>query len=551
VTLLLSGRHPFPPSPPWRFATPPQSRLPGVHTGYCGIALTVGNCTVGDSGVFLGPDSLPSCVDACTRCARCALVSWSRTQDHGRGDCSWYAACDLGDLRRPPAQALDYVTKRVKAEPAPLPSALLPSSSDPPPRPIAPGGRAVTPRRAATDGTQASHVSVAVATLATSAWTRKKHRAKRRRVAGDGAAPSSALCALVQWCEGAALFARALRSNGLGWTVRVVVIGESRSVLADCPDAIFHPLDANVSRAMRTCGAGDAEAHPVATDINMYKWGLLRLHEYDFVVFADADINLMSTNDLQTTSARWADVVTRALASGASSNRHPPWPTFVANADAMSPVNAGLWIVRPSVALYRDGLQVMSRCKWNTSHGWELVGPPQSLGLTLRHPDGRPLDDVADHPHKTDAYLRDSWDFVSGARNQGFFWYFFYIRHRVGAYFRYQANAHRVLHWRAWPKPWSVGDAFGFAPKRALLAKGGVVTTAEVAPEDIEEAPPWLLGRAYAYLLQSSMLGGGSSSASSCVRSLWSFRRAIEDSSHFHDLPEERLGSSVPFFPMW
>ena len=34
-------------------------------------------------------------------------------------------------------------------------------------------------------------------------------------------------------------------------------------------------------------------------------------------VFADADINLMSTNDLQTTSARWADVVTRALASGA------------------------------------------------------------------------------------------------------------------------------------------------------------------------------------------------------------------------------------------
>ena len=53
------------------------------------------------------------------------MVSWSAA----RRDCSWYASCALDDLRRPPHEAPDYVSVRVRAAPA----ALLP-----------PGGPSVT-----------------------------------------------------------------------------------------------------------------------------------------------------------------------------------------------------------------------------------------------------------------------------------------------------------------------------------------------------------------------------------------------------------------------
>ena len=36
-----------------------------------------------------------------------------------------------------------------------------------------------------------------------------------------------------------------------------------------------------------------------------------------------------------------------------------------------------------------------------------------------------------------------------------------------------------------------------------------------------------------------------------CVRRLWRFRRAIEDSDGFDDMPETKLGSAVPYFALW
>lgn len=415
--------------------------------------------------------------------------------------------------------ARDYMSLRVKPGPAPLPR----------------------------DAIEAGALSLAVVTLATSTAAVKARskvrtsalsKARGQELESMGAPPESALCALVQWCERAALFARALRSGKPSWNVTMLVLGESPAVLDNCPAAAtFLPLDPAVTGAMSACERA-SPGHPVATDVNLYKWGVLQLTQYSLVLFADADVDLMPTEDFATTAARWATIGRRVAEAGKRGDA--AWPSFVSNGDTMTPVNGGLWVVRPSLATHQDGLAVLSRCRWNVSHGWEYAGPPWSLGLVPRHPDGERVSrDIADGPTMNNAYSRNSWGFVSGARNQGFLWYFFYVRQPAGgAYFRFSSNKHRATHWRGRPKPWQVPqprDAQGMT-NASLLAN----------------VPPWRVARSYAYLTRARLLDGGSTKASRCIQTLWSYRRAIEDTEGFLDLPSERIGSgNVPMFPMW
>ena len=95
---------------------------------------------------------------------------------------------------------------------------------------------------------------------------------------------------------------------------------------------------------------------------------------------------------------------------------------------------------------------------------------------------------------------------------------------RQGAFFRWRANRHKVLHWRGTPKPWLLAP-----PWHALVESG--------TPQPLARLAPWELSRAYAYLGGATMLSGGAASATPCARRLWAFRRAIEDDHRFHDLP--------------
>ena len=83
---------------------------PGV--GYCALTIARGDCWLGDSGTLHeNVSSLQSCKRECKHaCPRCAFVSWSARNQ----DCSWYAQCDLRDLRRPPKGAPDYVSVQVR-----------------------------------------------------------------------------------------------------------------------------------------------------------------------------------------------------------------------------------------------------------------------------------------------------------------------------------------------------------------------------------------------------------------------------------------------------
>ena len=162
----------------WRHASPGHAvvreaakvGLGKPRVGYCTLTLIghENDCSAGDLGTWAKdtPQSLEACAERCRGCARCAVLSYS----HTNRDCSWYSECDLDDLRRPPKNAGDYISARLRAAPAAVP-------------PVSPAP--LRPR-------------VAVTTL----------------LLGDSVA-----CAMVQWCEKVELYRAALAR--IGWAAEM------------------------------------------------------------------------------------------------------------------------------------------------------------------------------------------------------------------------------------------------------------------------------------------------------------------------------------------
>ena len=219
-----AGRPPILQPPPWRSASAPphdgraSTQLP---RGYCSMTVAAGDCLLGELGTIDGVRSLEQCRLRCMQCARCAVISWS----HVNRDCSWYAACELSDLRRPPRDAPDYVSERMRSEPLPLPRPPTASSHPTPKRSLAIVTLAVPPpnnKPAATTSTAASSTSASSrAASASSPW--------------DHVAVG---CALLQWCERASLLGRAVRSTG--WTASLLLLGArhnpNRRTCLACPN---------------------------------------------------------------------------------------------------------------------------------------------------------------------------------------------------------------------------------------------------------------------------------------------------------------------------
>ena len=88
--------------PVWtRAERAPGGNLTAIR-GLCAKTWRRGDCESDESGSFLDDiNSLEACEARCRTCTRCAFVSYSRLAN----DCSWYARCDLDDLRRPPPYA--------------------------------------------------------------------------------------------------------------------------------------------------------------------------------------------------------------------------------------------------------------------------------------------------------------------------------------------------------------------------------------------------------------------------------------------------------------
>ena len=477
------------------------------------------DCEDGHHGFWNGDgakaSNLNDCIARCESCRRCGYVSFSAQN----GDCSWYAACDMEDLRRPPKNAPDYTTVHVK-EPGEVTNRVFPDTNR-------------VPR-------------LAIATMASGG-----HK-----------------CALVQWCERMRLFVDAFQAH-VGWRVDVLVISPAGDVeRADCPWARVVGFDSRVASAMRACSAKatvDPKQHASRAGESpiMQKLLLLSLVRYDFVVFADADVDFVPEE--QASPRQAAEHLMGLLTPPAHARRHSrdrsqlsssvaapgsypgtrdaPWWEFAANADASSPINAGIFIVRPSMALFKDALAVLADCRFNRTHGWDHVGRLRTLEFNMTHPDGEKARvdrhaTLVDVPTNADAFTLNKWSFAGGDIEQGLFWYLFYIRRRTGAYLRY-SDPLKVLHWWYVPRPWLVGsppdDAQGIRAVRS---------------SENESIPH--LSRAYNYLSRSAMPGGSSPSSSPCMRALWTMRRAIEDDPRFDVIQDFKngIGITVPFQPL-
>lgn len=285
-----AGREALHPPPRWRSAS---AALPDrAARGYCSVTVGQGDCALGDSGVLAmggsgrvgAVSTFHQCRVRCVACARCAVVSFSEAN----ADCSWYAACDLADLRRPPREAPDYVSMRIREAPPPVLPAAAAVGREPPPEPR---GRGDEPPRGRHARRPARHSdrpgtrpvtsragvrpSLAIATLAVPPAAKPKEGHAPR-----GAAPTAPWervavgCALLQWCERAALLARAVRSEG--WTVSTLLLGAANSSLADCSaGATVVPVPPRLPAAMGECGRSRADAR-ASHDVTMLKWSVCK-----------------------------------------------------------------------------------------------------------------------------------------------------------------------------------------------------------------------------------------------------------------------------------
>ena len=189
----------------------------------------------------------------------------------------------------------------------------------------------------------------------------------------------------------------------------------------------------------------------------LLKWQLMSLTEFDWVLFTDMDVDVMPLSLSPHGNAAIAGDWDRTLreAQRAESIR------LVVNADWSSPVNTGVMLLRPSLDIYLDGIEVLN-APFDTSKGWNMSGSPaQLLGSTrLLHMDGTQML-YRGQPAKID---HAQWDFVGADIDQGFFTYMLLARHPFARYARpprLVRNADGTLeqhvfhhHWGPGLKPW-------------------------------------------------------------------------------------------------
>ena len=101
--------------------------------------------------------------------------------------------------------------------------------------------------------------------------------------------------------------------------------------------------------------------------------------------------------------------------------------------DHSAPVNTAFLVVKPSRALYLEGIAALHRAAsgaFNRTHGWDLVGPPSTAVPALdASQDAR----QRKRGFSGEMRARDDWGFVCASLDQGFFFYMMRIRSALGS----------------------------------------------------------------------------------------------------------------------
>ena len=161
-----------------------------------------------------------------------------------------------------------------------------------------------------------------------------------------------------------------------------------------------------------------------------------------------------------------------------------PHLELTASGDSHAPINGGVLLLKPRATTYARGLDILRRGRFNTTHGFDLAGPPQSLLLAS-------MSSALSSDHRQRVRVRralrrfwgtrmvrdDTWDFVAANADQGLFSYI-YLTKLHGAAFRQSRHYRRCTGSRLWhfwggSKPWARRDATSCLPWFDFLTVAG------------------------------------------------------------------------------
>ena len=279
-------------------------------------------------------------------------------------------------------------------------------------------------------------------------------------------------CAMPLWCLSATALTKVIPRS------RIVLFGEPSE---DCPTALR--LWGTVGRET----AAAAEAYLKRTAIGgswsylrrpaLLKLGILGLTRFQLILYVDLDADMQP--QWNPVGAHKAAPLSRA--QWATSYRHlmDSKALFVATPDHASPVNTGVWLLKPRRYLYDEAIRLLHTANFSAHDGFDHAGTPHTLAsdeaqlsrLTSGKDDQTASMTTAMATKakldQTDFVKLRTWLFVGGNIDQGLFWYLFFVRFVVGTWASEAAAPWRVHHFWGPGKPWErAGHARAFYLQR-------------------------------------------------------------------------------------
>ena len=189
----------------------------------------------------------------------------------------------------------------------------------------------------------------------------------------------------------------------------------SQVLRTDCPQMIVHKLDPILKEAVTqyvSSPSGGCRAKWQTTVL--YKWWVASLVDYSLVILADLDVQLLRPEQsVSAVAGRWRRTWDYAVPPNGRSR-------VFSEGDHWTPFNGGLWTLsHPSQDLYNDGLALLRRGRWNTTHGFNFAGTPREHQ--------RRLPALQARMKKTTMMHRNTWDVPFGDCDQGFLFHMFYL----------------------------------------------------------------------------------------------------------------------------
>jgi len=286
------------------------------------------------------------------------------------------------------------------------------------------------------------------------------------------------MCGIVKWCRDAVRFAASLpllvadaRDGAPGATVPwyshadvLVSTNDASAARRECdePSVMIEAMDTELVDLAGTFAAtsfdrGAERARVISTNHGRWhivpvpqdravltKWAVVGLTRYELILLLDTDIDLLEQGRrsrlgmsayLALAAKAWSEGVPRFRASRAR---------LLGSPDTESPLNTGTMWLKPSRALYDEGIALLRLNRFSVEFGFNSTGRPRALmprGLAAKSA-----------INATRMMRLDNWNFVGGSSDQGLFTLIFAMRH--DALELTQRGDFTVHHFWASSKPW-------------------------------------------------------------------------------------------------